>query len=96
MAYNVEAVRALPYNDGTVVSGVLALGTCALEVDTADTAGVVRVGWEVPFPGGDGFEGVDGDLHGDVFGLVGRLLRVSAIQQCGGTIWFRPVLSPSV
>ena len=60
-----KAMRALADDDRTVVAGILALGACALEVHTADTACVVRVFGQIPLPGCDRFEGVDGDLHTD-------------------------------
>lgn len=63
-AYDMKTMCASPYDDRAVVARIFAFGTSAFEVDTADAAGVVRVIWKVPFPGGDGFEGVDGDLHG--------------------------------
>ena len=54
---------ALADNDGTVVARVLAFATGALEVYAADTACVVGLFGQIPFPGGYRAEGVDGDFH---------------------------------
>jgi hypothetical protein len=54
---------ALAYYDRTVIARELALATGAFEVYAADTAGVVRLFGQVPFPGGNGSEGVDGDFR---------------------------------
>ena len=58
-----KAMPTLADYDRTIVSWKLALATRALEVDTADTAGIVGLLGQIPFPGGDGAEGVDGDFH---------------------------------
>jgi hypothetical protein len=60
----VKAVPALAYDDGTIIAGELAFATGALEVYAADTACVVGLFGQIPFPGGHGAERVDGDLHG--------------------------------
>jgi hypothetical protein len=39
--YHVEAMSALAHYDRTVIARELALATCALEVDSTDTARVV-------------------------------------------------------
>ena len=62
--YHVKAVPALANDDGAVVARELAFATGALEVYAADTAGVVGLFGQIPFPGGHGAEGVDGDFHG--------------------------------
>lgn len=89
-----ETVRASPYDDRAVIAWVFAFGTSAFEVNTADAAGVVRVIWKVPFPGGDGFEGVDGDLH-DFFRVFGHWNR-TALAATARVLGFSVVLSPSV
>ena len=63
LTYHVKAVPALADDNGTVVARELAFATGALEVYAADTAGIVGLFWEIPFPGGHGAEGVDGDFH---------------------------------
>ena len=64
IAYHVKAVPALADDDGTVIARELAFATGAFEVYAADTACVVGLFGQIPFPGGHGAEGVDGDLHG--------------------------------
>jgi hypothetical protein len=59
----VKAVPALADDDGTVIARELAFATGALEVYAADTACVVGLFGQIPFPGGHGAEGVDGDFH---------------------------------
>jgi hypothetical protein len=59
----VKTMPALAYYDRTVIARELAFATGAFEVHAADTAGVVGLFGQIPFPGGDGFEGVDGDFH---------------------------------
>jgi hypothetical protein len=54
---------ALAYYDRTVIAGELAFATGAFEIHAADTAGIVGLFGEIPFPGGDGFEEVDSDFH---------------------------------
>ena len=63
IAYHVKAVPALADDDGTVIARELAFATGAFEVYAADTARVVGLFGQIPFPGGHGAEGVDGDLH---------------------------------
>ena len=73
-AYHVKAVPALADDNRTVVARELAFATGAFEVYTADTACVVGLFGQIPFPGGHGAEGVDGDFHGsdcdDILNLV--------------------------
>jgi hypothetical protein len=59
----VKTMSALSHYDGTVVARELALATCAFEVDSADTACVVRFFGQIPLPSCHGSEGVDRDLH---------------------------------
>jgi hypothetical protein len=61
--YHVKAVPALADDNRTVIARELAFATGAFEVDAADTAGVVGLFRQIPFPGGYCSEGVDGDLH---------------------------------
>ena len=61
--YHVKAVPALADDDGAVIARELAFATGAFEVYTADTACVVGLFRQVPFPGGHGAERVDGDFH---------------------------------
>ena len=63
LTYHVKAVPALANDNGTVIARELAFATGALEVYAADTACVVGLFGQIPFPGGDGAEGVDGDFH---------------------------------
>lgn len=56
-------MSALADYDRTVIARELAFATGAFEVYAADTAGVIGLFRQIPFPGGDGFEGVDGDFH---------------------------------
>lgn len=58
-----KAVPALADDNGTVIARELAFATGALEVDAADTACVVGLFGQIPFPGGDCTERVDGDFH---------------------------------
>ena len=62
-AYHVKAVPALADDDGTVIARELAFATGAFEVYAADTACVVGLFGQIPFPGGHGANGVDGDFH---------------------------------
>jgi hypothetical protein len=64
IAYHVKAVPALADDDGTVIARELAFATGAFEVYAADTARVVGLFGQIPFPGGHGAEGVDGNFHG--------------------------------
>lgn len=59
-----KAVPTLADDDGAVIARELAFATGAFEVYAADTARVVGLFGQIPFPGGHGAEGVDGDLHG--------------------------------
>ena len=52
--YHVETMPALAHDNGTVVARELAFATGAFEVYTADTACVVRLFGQIPFPGGHG------------------------------------------
>ena len=66
-----KAVPALANDNGTVIARELAFATGALEVHAADTASVVGLFGQIPFPGGHGAEGVDGDFHcGDLKGCL--------------------------
>jgi hypothetical protein len=58
-----ETMSAFAHYDGTVVARELAFATCAFEVDSADTACVVRFLVQIPLPSCHGSEGVDCDLH---------------------------------
>lgn len=77
--YHVKAVPALAYDDGTVIARELAFATGAFEVYAADTACVVGLFRQVPFPGGNGAEGVDGDFHLGVM-TCGDFLRSSSLD----------------
>ena len=61
--YHVKAMPAFAYDDGTVIARELAFATGAFEVYAADTAGVVGLFRQIPFPGRYCSEGVDGDFH---------------------------------
>jgi hypothetical protein len=73
---------ALSHDDGTVIARELALATGALEVYAADTACVVGLFGQIPFPGGDSAEGVDGDFHLGVM-LCGDLCKFSFLIASG-------------
>lgn len=64
-----KAMSALANYDGAVIARELAFTACAFEVDAADTTCVVGLFGQIPFPGGHGAEGVDGDFH-DVLRVV--------------------------
>jgi hypothetical protein len=70
--YHVKAMSALAYYDRTVIARELAFATGSFEVYAADTAGVIGLFGEIPFPGGDGFERVDGDFHDGGRGGCGK------------------------
>jgi len=61
--YHVKAVSALANDDRAVIARELAFATGAFEVYTADTACVVGLFRQIPFPGGHGAERIDGDFH---------------------------------
>lgn len=63
--YHVKAVPTLADDNGAVIARELAFATGALEVYAADTACVVGLFGQIPFPGGDCTERVDGDFHCD-------------------------------
>jgi hypothetical protein len=63
--YHVKAVPTLADDDGTIVAREFAFATSAFEVYAADTAGVVGLFRQIPFPGGYCSEGVDCDFHLD-------------------------------
>ena len=70
-AYHVKAVPTLADDDGAVIARELAFATGAFEVYAADTACIVGLFGKIPFPGGHGAEGVDGDFHcGDLKGCL--------------------------
>lgn len=56
-------MSAFPHYDGAVIARKFAFAACAFEVDAADTTRVVGLFGQIPFPGGHGAEGVDGDFH---------------------------------
>lgn len=56
-------MSALSDYDGAVIAWELAFTACAFEVDAANTTCVVGLFGQIPFPGGHGAEGVDGDFH---------------------------------
>ena len=51
------------HTDGTVVAGIFAFGAGPLKLDTTDTAGVVGILRQIPFPFRHRLVSGKGDLH---------------------------------
>ena len=73
-------------NNRTIVSGELAFAASAFEVDSADTARIVGLFGQIPFPGGDGAEGVDGDFHSDRSPLRSLFGKLWSLKKNGGVL----------